>query len=146
MPETVEMDVPSAFESWLPSCCTCERVWESVPMESPSAWASEPAEPLTCESVVRASATVVRVCEMRSCVPSRSSARLPSSDWTSERSAETDVAALSASPSSVEERPWSFSVMTLATVSTNVLEIWLSSVVAPVSVTLGEMALTFSFT
>ena len=56
------------------------------------------------------------------------------------------VVALSASPFEETMRSWSLPTTTFETVETNVSLIWVSTVEAPVSVTLGAMGLTFSFT
>jgi hypothetical protein len=56
------------------------------------------------------------------------------------------VVALSASPFAETMRSWSLPTTTFETVETNVSLICVSTVEAPVSVTLGAMGLTFSFT
>ena len=69
-----------------------------------------------------------------------------SSTWTCERSELSVAVAASDSAIRLVESPWSFSVMVLPTTPTNLFAISVSRVVEPVSVTFGEMALSFSFT
>ena len=119
MPETVEMDVPRALESWAPSCWACVRVWESVPMDVDRALERDVEAPLTWESVPRALETVSRALAMSPCVPSRSSASPESSVWTSVRSCVAFATASSAPSSTRPDRPWTFSTIVEAATSTN---------------------------
>ena len=142
--------VEAPVESALPSCAA-----RAVALTRVSARVSRLSErllprlvlfSLTSESVSRAEATVPRALAMEACAPSMPSARSPSFTEASARS----LAAASRAPSSPSAAPPtkspSFSVTVLPTTLTNSLEIWFSRVVEPVSVTLGAMALAFSFT
>ena len=146
MPEMVETPVPRAPESCAPSVWALVRVAPRVSMDWESASESDVALELTWERVVRASATVWRASAMVCWAPERSPERLVSNTWTCERSELSVAVAASDSAIRLVESPCSFSVMVLPTTPTNSFAICVSRVVEPVSVTLGEMALSFSFT
>ena len=146
MPETVETPVPSACESLVVSVWARLRVSVSEPMASFRVPESESVVPASSESVLRALEMASRVPEMEPCASERSCASPESEDWVSRSSPTMLALALSTLPTASDTPCWSFSDTVEPTTLTNCSAICCSSVVAPVSVTLGEMALTFSLT
>ena len=147
-------------ESWLTFCEPVEidwasrdaRVWAWLRVV-PNALRAERREPvalllvpMTEMTVDRADETASRASRMVVSAPSSWSARESRSSRTARIFSSAPASAVSAPLSTSAEPFTSFSAMTLPTVPAKVSSIWFSMVVAPVSVTLGEMALTFSFT
>ena len=142
----VELPVPSAAPSFEASDWALVRVPESVSSAPCRESVIEEAVPEIVASESRACWTVARASDMVPCASDRSLESPVSSSLMSWRSVATPRVAESMSPAALLVAVWSFSVTVLPTTFTNWLAIWVSSVVAPVSVTFGATAFAFSFT
>ena len=147
-------DSPEIAEAPSPSLSSRPRAKERSPSRAPASdpsaesidEASPPAASAVAESVSRARPTASRAAPTVPSAPSRESARSSRRPCVARRLLSADDLAPSTSPAADPTAPWSLCVTVSPASDTNCPAIWSSSVVAPVSVTLGATALAFSLT